>query len=74
MGLHSLTFLQRCSEEIQFQEMNVFSEIDSIANIYNRAFRKLMWYFTGFAKLFFDDKVALQFLASLFKVFSVFKN
>lgn len=73
MGHHSLAFLQRCSEEIQFQEMNAFSEIDNIANIYNHAFRKLIWYFTGFAKLFFGDKVALQ-LASLFKVFSVFKN
>jgi len=54
--------------------MSMFSEIDNIANTYNHANRKLMWYFTGFAKLFFCDKVALQFLTSLLKVFSVFKN
>lgn len=37
--------------------MNTFSETDNIANIYNHARRKLMWYFTGFAKLFLVTKL-----------------
>lgn len=54
--------------------MKTFSGIYNIVNTYNDTYRKLMRYFTGFAKPFCGDKVALQFLTSSFRVFNVFKN
>lgn len=54
--------------------MKTFLEIDKMATMCNHIYRKLMWYFIGFAKLFFGDKVTLQFLASLFRAYNVFKN